>query len=460
MLASGALLASAYGLHPWWPAAWLAPIPLLLVAFAVSARAAWWLACGAGLLGGLGIARFYLDVMPPALVVAATLTRALVWGLVVVLTRRIVLGSAHWTRVFVFPVLLAAVETLVAAVSPHGSAGSLAYSQMDALPVIQIASLAGAPGIVFVVSLAAALVAVEIDRWRRGGPAGLLAPLLVLAVALGYGAVQLATAGMPTTVRVGLAALDVRPGAVTGDKPWGAYERAIDTLAERGARIIVLPEKIDTVEEAAVTALQRRLGGLAEYYGVHLVAGVTVVTGSRRDNRAWLFTPAGTVAADYAKQHLIPGIEAAFTPGRMDAIQVSGAEVSGVAICKDLDFSHLGRRYGAKGTQLMLVPAWDFRRDDWQHARMAMLRGVESGFTVVRAAKDGLLTVSDRYGRVHAQVPSVERRMTLLVADAPRDGAPTPYAYRGDVIGWLCVVLALVAWARALQLGASPDPAV
>jgi len=40
MLVSGGLLFMSYGLQPWWPAAWLAPIPLLIVAFAAPARTA------------------------------------------------------------------------------------------------------------------------------------------------------------------------------------------------------------------------------------------------------------------------------------------------------------------------------------------------------------------------------------------------------------------------------------
>ena len=35
----------------------------------------------------------------------------------------------------------------------------------------------------------------------------------------------------------------------------------------------------------------------------------------------------------------------------------------GVAICEDMDFTQLGRRYGATGAGLMLVPGWDFDLD-------------------------------------------------------------------------------------------------
>jgi hypothetical protein len=48
----------------------------------------------------------------------------------------------------VYPVLLAAIDTLVSFFSPHGTWGSFAYTQMDGLPVIQIASVLGTPAII------------------------------------------------------------------------------------------------------------------------------------------------------------------------------------------------------------------------------------------------------------------------------------------------------------------------
>jgi apolipoprotein N-acyltransferase len=35
-LLSGALLAQSYGLHPFWPLAWIAPIPLLIAVIGAS----------------------------------------------------------------------------------------------------------------------------------------------------------------------------------------------------------------------------------------------------------------------------------------------------------------------------------------------------------------------------------------------------------------------------------------
>jgi apolipoprotein N-acyltransferase len=98
----------------------------------------------------------------------------------------------------------------------------------------------------------------------------------------------------------------------------------------------------------------------------------------------------------------------------------------------------------------MLVPAWDFYRDAWMASGVAALRGVENGYAVVRAGREGYLNVSDRYGRTLARRRSANLPGASLLADLPLAPAiPTLYARYGDVFGWLSVVAA--AWAVFLQ---------
>lgn len=106
-------------------------------------------------------------------------------------------------------------------------------------------------------------------------------------------------------------------------------------------------------------------------------------------------------------------------------------------ICKDMDFPRLSRRYGVKGVGLLLVPAWDFTLDGWLHGRMAVMRGVESGFTIVRAAKQGLSTVSDDRGRILAQQDAATVRFASLVGTAPVRHDDTLYARWRDWFAWL-----------------------
>jgi apolipoprotein N-acyltransferase len=448
-LASGGMLILAGDLEPWWAVAWVAPLPLLVAAFRAPAGEARVLAAGAGLVAAAGVTGYRAEITGPAVTLGLALLTGLAWMLVVAGARAAMLGSRHWLTGFAYPVLWAAVDTLVGALSPHGTAGSLAYSQMDALPVIQVASVAGTAGVVFAVSLFPSVLAVawcrrgDIDRpWLAYG-----VPAVVLVSVLAFGVGRLAAAPQAPTIGVGLAAVDRPRTAGAGGDPWDAYLQAVARMAEDGARVVVLPEKIAPLDVGAAARVRVRLADAARSRQLYLVAGVTVLAGGHRENRAWLFGPDGALVADYAKQHLIPGLERDFVPGRELVVRRVADREMAVAICKDMDFAPLGRGYGGRGAVAVLVPAWDFERDAWLHARMATLRGVESGYTVIRAARQGLLSVTDRYGRVIGEAPSGSAPVARLVVAAPLGpGQPTPYARVGDVFGWLCLAGGLAAW--------------
>jgi apolipoprotein N-acyltransferase len=98
----------------------------------------------------------------------------------------------------------------------------------------------------------------------------------------------------------------------------------------------------------------------------------------------------------------------------------------------------------------MLSPAWDFVSDGEYHARMAVLRGIEQGFSVIRTANQGRLTVSDPYGRIVAEALSSQEAVTTLLVAAPVGNVQTVYRTLGDTFAWACVVLVtLLAFHRA-----------
>src|SRR5262249_52774354 len=283
-LASGVLLDLSNNLAPWWLLAWIAPIPLLVAALHASLREGGMLAIVAGIVSTVSTTSYYLELTGILVTTLVTLLRVLSWALVVVRTRAAVLRSRHWLTVFVYPALWTGIDTLIATVSRHGTAGSLAYSQMKALPVIQVASLAGTSGIVFIVSLFTSVVAVawyrraELERpWLAYGLPG-----VVLVGALAYGAARLAASPQTPTIPVGLAAIDYAPGgtaASPNEAPWATYRKAIMTLGQQGVKIIVLPEKIAALDSHAAEQVRALLGQLAAENSVYILAGVTAIAG-------------------------------------------------------------------------------------------------------------------------------------------------------------------------------------
>jgi apolipoprotein N-acyltransferase len=443
---SGALLAQAYGLNPFWPLAWLAPIPLLIAVIGATRLGAFLYGALAGALSMALMFPYLMELAGPVAPLVITLVKALLWGAGCFAVRGAARHLPMLAAVFVYPAFMAAVETLIAVSSPHGSAGSLAYSQMDFLPAIQVASIGGAPAITFVLSSFASLLAFLVAR------RAIFSAIVPLALVLG--ALWFGFARAPTTQTDGqsilrvaqLAGDDFDSDAADWRSTWETYVDQAGFAVHEGARLVVLPEKIVTIPEGDAEEALAPFSAIALAQDAVIVVGATVEEGGQRYNRAYFITASGVRA--YDKQHMIPGLESDLTPGSATLFTDVAGTRMGVLICKDMDFPELSRRYGEQGVDVMLVPAWDFGVDAWLHSRMAVLRGVESGFTIVRTAREGVLTVSNPYGRVVEQASSGSDVYTFVSAMLPPRHVPTLYVRIGDTFGWLCVAVAafLIGW--------------
>lgn len=271
-----------------------------------------------------------------------------------------------------------------------------------------------------------------------------------LALALGYGTRRLSTADEPgERVTVGLAASDhpEQPASVAtaaGQELQQRLANAVASLHAAGAQVIVLPETTLRAESGEQEATAAHLAAPLGRDAV-LVVGLDRVSSGGEDNAALALGAGGRLLASYRKRHLLPPFELRYRPGTQPAIVRVGSLTAGLAICKDLDFPSLGRDNAREGAAIVLAPAWDFTADGWLHSRMAVLRGVESGFALARAARGGRLTVSDTRGRVLAESRSDASPTTTLLATVPVGPDRTVYSRLGDWLGWLSVVLLAVA---------------
>ncbi|MCF0094296.1 nitrilase-related carbon-nitrogen hydrolase [Micromonospora sp. MH99] len=447
---SGGMYHLGSGLRPIAVAAWVAPVPLLVLAPRVPWFAAVTVAAGAWLIGQLGLCSYYTrDVkMPSPLVAVQFVGGAAGVASIVGLARAHLVGGHVAMAALALPVAWVAMEFLVARGSPHGAWWSLAYSQADVPTITQVASLTGVWGItallVLPASIAAAVTApVGADGERVVVP--FVAAALVAAL-IGYAARRgrRAVAGEPT--HVGLAAVEQPDGPVPIDSPDGVvllarYIERVRLLAGRGAGVIVLPELTFSVDEARMVEQMRPLARTAVDLSVDVVVGVARLAETGAANVAAVFGAGGDPPTMYEKHHLVPGLEAAYRPGR-DLLHLPNDRRIGVLICKDLDFPGLVRAYRRGGAQMLIAPAWDFARDGWLHSRMAVVRGVESGVAVARVARTGRATISDAFGRVLVDVDTSEDG--TVDATFALAATPTIYSRVGDWFGWCCVTAAVL----------------
>jgi len=155
-------------------------------------------------------------------------------------------------------------------------------------------------------------------------------------------------------------------------------EALIRAAAERGARLVVLPEVFNwrgprgaeaDFAEAIPGPTSERLAKLARELGIHLQAGSISerIEGERRCyNTALLFAPSGELVGQYRKIHLfdveIPGQvsaheSAARKPGEQTVVVQTEIGAIGLSVCYDLRFPELYRRLVRDGAEMLCIPS-------------------------------------------------------------------------------------------------------
>src|SRR5262249_48113309 len=151
-----------------------------------------------------------------------------------------------------------------------------------------------------------------------------------------------------------------------------------------------------------------------------------------------LLLAGGSPARVYTKVNLFEG-EAyeGFVPGHQHMEESWKNQTIGLVVCKDMDFDRFIRQY--KTADILFVPAWDFVRDDWLHSRMAIMRGVENGFSIARNARQGRLSISDFRGKVLVEESSADGQEHVLIGTVPTRRVSTLYGRIGNFFGLLNV---------------------
>ncbi|MFV0359890.1 apolipoprotein N-acyltransferase [Tropicimonas sp.] len=393
---------------------------------------------------------------------------ALFWALAFGLAARF--GTGRRRRAAWLVVTLTAVEMLRSVIFTGFPWALIGHIWIGA-PQMQIAAIAGAPGLTLITLAGAALPALA--GARRALP-GTICALALLSLAGGYGKLRVPTAPAPTreppvTVRL------VQPNAAQHLK-WDPdmmpvfFRRGLDLTAAPPAGA-ARPDVVIWPETALPEPLQfagpafRQIAGAAQ--GALTVLGVQRVDDRDRwFNSLVVLAPDGTVGALYDKYHLVPfgeympllevfarwgisGLAANGTGGysRGPGPQLIGLGPAGRAlplICYEAIFPNDIARAPARADWLLQITndAWFGRLSGpYQHLALARLRAVEQGLPLMRAANTGISAGFDPYGRELERLPLGTAGFVDVPLAAPL--APTPYSRFGD---WpVLLILALVA---------------
>jgi len=467
------------GLHRvWWPV-WLAPPPILLLAPRLRAWPAFAAAFIAHALAALNWWSYlrYVVQFPLSITIATLLIPAIWFALGVALYRGLLRKGNPWLASLAFPTAMVASEYLFCL--SQGTFMSTGYTQLADLPVLQLASITGIWGISFAVTLFPAALATLIYapakiRWRMAG-----AFLVIYACLLSYGLIRLSkTPPAPDSVLVGLVETHAGQNMFPADAPgsialFQQYISQIGPLASQGAQYVIFPEMSSLIPDAAIPKLDEMFQKAARDAHVQLLIGILHITDQGTFNEGRLYSATGEIETIYRKHHPVPTWEARTTPGTEISVlacprkakenlpsEPSPAPQStgkvGIEICRDMDYPELARRYGKQQVGLVLVPAWDQGVGvdaDW-HGHLSLMRGVEDGFSMVRDAKNGLLTASDDRGRILAETPTrTDGALVTMLARVPVRYDSTLYQKWGDWFAWVDLIALIALVAFALQPG-------
>ena len=482
---SGALLALSFPKYGHPAFAWVALTPLLVsLTGRVSLMRAFWLGLLTGTIYLWGTLYWLSNVMTRygginiagAIVINAVFIAylALYPALFAVVVRRLTIAFGPLALIAV-PCVWVATELGRMYVFTGFPWVLLGYSQATVLPIAQAASVAGVFGVsAIVASVSAAVAGVFVARALR--PAAIvLAALLLIAVwgnARAHSAV-LTRAGQP--IRVGL----VQPNVLEEERE--ELSRAPDILNRdvsmtraalgKGVSLVVLPESAlspYTLED--YPDVSRMVRQLAEQAGVSILVGSDQYVwkpGTPREvdksfNAAFMIRANGSIGAVYRKIHLVPwgeyvplrdwltfvgplvqAIGRGFDAGDMITLLPLGGHPISTAICYEIIYPDLVRRFVLQGSELLTT----ITNDSWfgatsapyQHFEQASMRAIEEGRYLVRSANTGVSGIVDPYGHVLARSDIFHPAVIVGEVRLLRD--TTIYTRTGDVFAYASTVL-------------------
>lgn len=447
--------------------AWLAPIPVLLIAYWHRSR--WWqvipMAFIAYFIGSLNIIVAYLHtLMPMSALFDALLLKSLLFTMVILISHLIIRFNKSWFAVFSYPTCMALTESIH--FTSNGSVGSLAYTQMSYLPILQISSLGGFAAITFTMSLLSSAVAFLLifKHLKRGYIAFAITAVLII-VALGYGANRLNRHSAAKMIKVGL--VDT-PYSASMSRLNPAFSPAnaktlavlITQASKQGAKIVMTSEESLAITPNQIQHYQNLFSQLALQNHIYLIIGVALPLENqakswqqaKRYNAAWIFDNDGKLIDSYRKQHTVPEIEARVIAGhKLFTFNINNIKMA-VAINRDLDYKNPSNNYAKQRVQILFVPAWDFFNDGWLHAKGAFIRSIANGFSLARVAHDGFIFINNNVGQFYGLSAPSKQRSTVLVVNAPVSIGNSFYAQHPNVFPVILIIILLILLGQIVQL--------
>jgi len=350
---------------------------------------------------------------------------------------------------FIFPFACAALD-YTQELLRIGSLFSLAQTQFDNKPLLQIASVLGAKGIVLVLALWASFI-VHYRKNRRAVLLCLAGVLLLHLSGLIRISIHTPVIEAAEKLTIGWSGEPVTSETFFGDEPendpetsLACLDKALAEAKQKGVELLCFPEESFYVDTAHHNDFIEAACKLAAKYSVNVLLSVESDDPEAEEEKGineCLFIDAqGVVREDYYKTMLIPAGEEPYYVGGDGVLPEIDLQIGQetlkltYAICFDGDFASYVRTM-PEGTDLFIDVSWDWDEVDELHYRIIGLRAVENGLTVVKPTIAGYSTVTDYLGNIRSVTHSDDTGYTgVNLVELPLAKCDTIYGRFGGLI--------------------------
>jgi len=274
---------------------------------------------------------------------------------------------------------------------------------------------------------------------------------------------------------------DLRWEAGTAERLFADLEDQTRELCRRGRPALVLwPESAAPYAWSYAPGFRDRVVALCGDLDVAILLS-TVWSDAPADpdapfyNAALLVTKEGPVRPPYFKQRLVPfgeyvplagllrrvrpisrAVPSAFTPGAGTVLLPLGSWKLGGAVCYEVVYPWIAREEARAGADVLFTltnDAWYGRAGaQRQHWQSAVVRAIETGRPLVRAAITGISGAVDGTGHVLVTLGADTKGAFAVGLERP--SAPPPAVAAGNAVAWVCAA-GLAAGLTIIR----PDPA-
>jgi apolipoprotein N-acyltransferase len=496
--ATALLLILSFPNFEFYPLAWIALVPLLVIiakhpsprrafllgsltGFVFFYATCYWLTYSMIHYGGLPAALAYVLLIGPALVVG------IFPGLFALMLALSVKKWDHWALLLA-AILWTACEWIRLEVTGQ-LWNALGYSQAFHSFLIQPARWGGVYAVSFLIVAINSTVALLILKKTRWTIAAALA--MILAVLF----VTYASHGTEIMLRRAKVSIDrdVQIVAVQPNVPMTPVKSVEETnellerhfaLTTRGLqslgntpnpKLVIWPESPMNFSYSADKTLQERLAGFTKQnHTMLLFNSLEPAPNDGSYNSALLINEEGRLISQYDKIRLMPfgeyvplpqwlpgaslisGIVGEFTPGDSYTLMPFGDRHAGVFICIEAAYPWIARRLSSDGANVLI----NISNDGYlgpnavmrQHLANAIFRAAENGRPVLRVTNTGLTALISAHGDVVDLTGGFQT--DVRVWDEPmRTGSDTFYTRHGDLFVQLCTAITVFFFIAILFSG-------